>query len=159
MPSSTVEITITNEIDTIMVKKISSMHCSCFTQGWEFETMLQTLITPGTIGWLHYTDDKPKTPNSFAITRMIAPEAEILTLGTIPDQQGQGKASQLLHDITHSMQHNYDIDSLYLDVDENNKSAIALYKSAQFAVCGKRKNYYTSKNGIQSDALLMTRKL
>lgn len=47
------------------------------------------------------------------------------------------------------------LNSITLEVNENNKIAISLYEKFKFEICGKRKNYY---NGTDN-ALIMTRLL
>jgi ribosomal-protein-alanine N-acetyltransferase len=48
---------------------------------------------------------------------------------------------------------------LFLEVDENNAAAIALYKKHGFAGIGTRKGYYPRPDGTPATALVMARDL
>jgi ribosomal-protein-alanine N-acetyltransferase len=49
--------------------------------------------------------------------------------------------------------------TIFLEVEENNRPALSLYKRAGFTVVGRRERYYQEPGGEQLNALLMRRDL
>lgn len=80
----------------------------------------------------------------FVLVRLAGPEAEILTLATRPDMQGQGRATTLLRDTLRRLTA-VNVEELYLDVSDQNTAARALYARRGFTSFALRHNYY--KNG------------
>ncbi len=77
----------------------------------------------------------------FIVLRLAGPEAEILTVATHPDVQGQGRAQALL---THTLDHlrNVGVEDVFLDVSETNAAALHVYKKAGFEAFATRRAYY-----------------
>ncbi len=98
------------------------------------------------------------TEHCFALGRIIAGEAELLTIATDPDYQRQGLASAVLDDfIAHCV--SVSGDSIFLEVAADNAPAISLYKIKGFAKSGIRTAYYRTNSGQRCDALLFTKRL
>ena len=93
----------------------------------------------------------------FAVSRMGADEAEILSIAIDAGHRGKGFSRNLL--LTH-LGHlaGYGVRSIFLEVEENNHPARRLYQWAGFAVVGRRERYY-QQDGEQLNALLMRRDL
>ena len=82
----------------------------------------------------------------FIICARAADQADVLTIATHPDARRQGLGATLLDaTLTHLAQTN--ISTIFLDVAEDNHSAIALYKKAGFQVIGRRPAYYKREKG------------
>ena len=94
---------------------------------------------------------------SFVIARVIADEAEILTLATHPDFQRQGRACAVLDEFLGTCK-SLAVTSLFLEVAENNQPAKALYLKTGFEKVGHRPQYYDGTNGakIGADVLRLT---
>jgi ribosomal-protein-alanine N-acetyltransferase len=73
-----------------------------------------------------------------------------------PKWQNYGVGRRLLNRIIERL-HADKIASLFLEVDENNKSAITLYKRLHFEQVAIRENYYTKTGGRKTNALVMRR--
>lgn len=95
---------------------------------------------------------------AFALVRVIADEAELLTLATHPDHQRQGLARALMPHWQQAAQER-GAQTAFLEVAADNPAARALYVQAGFEVMGRRPNYYTSPDGTVVDAILMRRRL
>lgn len=91
----------------------------------------------------------------FAIYRVIADEAELLTIATHPDAQKQGFARKCLTQV-HRKARELGATSLFLEVAADNRPARALYVSAGYILCGTRPRYYPRPDGMACDALLMS---
>jgi ribosomal protein S18 acetylase RimI-like enzyme len=63
----------------------------------------------------------------FVMARAAAGEAEILTIAVAPDWQGHGLGRKLM-DAVLAKAHRDRIEAVFLEVDETNKPAIALYR-------------------------------
>ena len=97
-------------------------------------------------------------PYGFALGRTIAGEAELLTLAVDPDHRRQGIATELLEafEATARLRSS---SVIFLEVDQINAPAIALYQKAEFVIAGQRRNYYRHPDGKTTDALVMRKTL
>ena len=94
----------------------------------------------------------------FGIVRVIADEAELLTLATHPEHQRQGHARALM-DRWMAQARQKGATTAFLDVAADNAAAIALYERSGFAETGRRKGYYARTDAPTVDAVLMQRSL
>jgi len=94
---------------------------------------------------------------SFALGRVIADEAELITIATVPSQHRKGHARQCLKGFIDQCRLG-EAQSVFLEVDELNSGAIALYASLGFEETGRREEYYPHIDGSRSAAVLMTLK-
>jgi ribosomal-protein-alanine N-acetyltransferase len=135
--------------------RLAQLHGASFHRGWgeaEFETMLSERNT------LVHRLKQGRKIIGFAVSRMAADEAEILSIAVADDQRGRGLSHNLL--LTH-LGHlaGRGVRTIFLEVEENNQPARRLYERAGFAVVGRRERYYREANGEQLNALLMRRDL
>ena len=92
----------------------------------------------------------------YCLYQVLFEQAEILRIGTHPNYQRQGIASQIfakLNEVLETQQ----VEALLLEVRADNTAAIALYEQQGFTMIHRRKGYY--QLGLQSaiDALIMQR--
>jgi ribosomal-protein-alanine N-acetyltransferase len=135
--------------------RLAQLHGASFHRGWgegEFETMIaerNTLVHRLRLG---------RKTIGFAVSRMGADEAEILSIAIDARHRGRGLSRNLL--LTH-LGHlaGRGIRRIFLEVEENNAPARRLYERAGFSVVGRRERYYRQENGEQLNALLMRRDL
>jgi [ribosomal protein S18]-alanine N-acetyltransferase len=135
--------------------RLARLHGESFHRGWgeaEFESMLaerNTLVHRLRIG---------RKIIGFAVSRMAADEAEILSIVVAASHRGRGLSRDLL--LTH-LGHlaGRGVRTVFLEVEENNQPARRLYERAGFAVAGRRERYYQQPGGEQLNALLMRRDL
>lgn len=97
-------------------------------------------------------------PMCFALGRIIAGDAELLTIATHPEAQQQGHAKTCLHAFLDHCRAKQ-CESVFLEVEEKNTAALALYTKAGFHITGKRAGYYRRPTGERSDAILMAKHL
>lgn len=115
---------------------------------WSAETITQTLANPHS---LFLTRE-----NGGLIARIVANECEILALATDPDAQRSGVASSLLSELVDTAKE-ADVTRILLEVAAGNAPARAFYAARGFAEIGRRKGYYTLRDGQKDDALLLSR--
>ena len=97
-------------------------------------------------------------PHGFALVRVIADEAELLTIATDPDHRRQGHAHRILAQM-HSALDVRNVNVTFLEVAANNTAAQALYRSNGYRESGTRRGYYRTPDGAALDALIFERRL
>jgi ribosomal-protein-alanine N-acetyltransferase len=135
--------------------KLAQLHGASFHRGWgegEFEQMLAERNT------LVHRLRQGRTTIGFAVSRMAADEAEILSIAVDARHRGRGLSRNLL--LTH-LGHlaGRGIRTVFLEVEENNQPARRLYDRAGFSAVGRRERYYKQASGEQLNAVLMRRDL
>jgi ribosomal-protein-alanine N-acetyltransferase len=90
----------------------------------------------------------------FALIRLVADEAELLTIATHPDRQRRGLARSCMA-AWHQATRQQGATRCFLEVAADNHPAIALYTSCGYFRCGERKGYYTRNPGPNVDAIVM----
>jgi ribosomal-protein-alanine N-acetyltransferase len=90
------------------------------------------------------------------IAQIVADECEILALATDPDAQRQGVASSLLTELISRATEARAI-RVFLEVADGNAAARAFYAARGFAPIGRRRGYYTLRDGSKDDAVLLSR--
>jgi len=135
--------------------KLAQLHGASFHRGWgeaEFEQMLAEHNT------LVHRLRRGRKTIGFAVSRMAADEAEILSIAVDPKHRGRGLSRNLL--LTH-LGHlaGRGVRTVFLEVEEKNQPARRLYDRAGFSVAGRRERYYKQPGGEQFNAVLMRRDL
>jgi ribosomal-protein-alanine N-acetyltransferase len=132
---------------------LSALHCASFHRGWsdgEFEQLLfdRTVVAHrATVG---------RTLVAFILSRMVAEEAEILSVATVAARRGKGLARRLL-DLHLRRLVGLGVRTVFLEVGEANVPARRLYRRAGFREVGRREGYYPA--GTASAALILRREL
>jgi [ribosomal protein S18]-alanine N-acetyltransferase len=135
--------------------RLAQLHGASFHRGWgegEFDSILAERNT-----LIHVLRMRRKIIG-FAVSRLAADEAEILSIAIDPAYRGRGLSRDLL--LTH-LGHlaGRGIEKVFLEVEENNQPARRLYERTGFAVIGRRERYYQQPGGEHLNALLMRRDL
>jgi len=128
----------------------AALQARCFENAWNAVSFRTTLSLPTSILEILSVENDPA---AFALYQLVDVEAEILTLGVLPDFRKQGYGKLLLREAIAYFR-NAGVTALFLEVGENNISARRLYDAMGFETTGKRPNYYRHKNGPE-DAILM----
>ena len=93
---------------------------------------------------------------AFGLSRVIADEAELLTLGVDPAHRRAGNASRVLDALEASVQ-TRGARRQFLEVAEDNVAARALYAGRGYAETALRAAYYAAPDASRMDALIMTK--
>lgn len=91
----------------------------------------------------------------FCCYKTVPPEAELLRIAVRPEKRRQGIAKVLLDEVLRLL-HLQQVTTVFLEVSETNRGAIALYKNSGFLAGGSRPGYY---NHGTAAALLLRRNL
>jgi [ribosomal protein S18]-alanine N-acetyltransferase len=146
------DVMITNEIKLPRAvptdcRLMAAIHATAFPahDAWSETVFCRQLGFPGVFGLLHPS-------GGLILVRVVADDAEILTLAVLPEARRGGIATALLHEsgmIGAAM----GASALFLEVSVANSAARALYTRTGFAPVGRRPGYYSDR----SDALVLRR--
>ena len=132
----------------MIAEHLAATHKAAFTDSrpWsadEFATLLiqKTTVTAG-------------DADAFVLGRVQIDEAEILTLATAPAHQRKGRAKAALADFLNKVAAN-GVNTVFLEVADDNDAALALYQSAGFKRVGLRQGYYRRTDGPARDAVVL----
>lgn len=138
-------------LDSASAFAMSAVHKAAFAAGWSEEAFVDLMAAPHTLA-LGAGEGTSDTLTGFILLSVVADEAEILTLGVMPDFRRRGLASRLLEQAV-VVARAGGARALFLEVSETNAPALGLYRGAGFVETGRRPGYYRSEDG--ADALTM----
>jgi ribosomal-protein-alanine N-acetyltransferase len=119
---------------------IAALHKASFQRGWGEDEVYRLLIENTVVAHRAMTG---KAMTGFVLSRRAAGEAEILSIAIAPRQRGRGLARPLL-DLHLRRLAGLGTRAVFLEVDEHNGAARALYRRAGFHDVGRRQGYYHS---------------
>ncbi len=124
---------------------MAAIHASAFPPGarWREESFAAQLALPGVFGLID-------PEGGFILMRIVAEEAEVLTLAVAPAVQRRGIGRALLAEAMVRTRA-AGARRILLEVSEQNEAARALYGAAGFAEIGRRRRYYADG----ADALVL----
>jgi ribosomal-protein-alanine N-acetyltransferase len=137
-------------------KDLARIHALSFFRGWpreEFESFLDDAASP-----VYIACDAKRRIAGFALIRMVADEAELLSIAVDPKWRDK-KIGRALLDAVFADLMMSPVRRMFLEVDEQNQPAIKLYRRHSFADIGTRKGYYPRPDGSAATALVMARDL
>lgn len=132
--------------------QLAELHAQCFTTPRPFtETEFTDFLrAPSTLLIIR--------SRGFAMGRVIADEAELLTLAVDPEHRRCGTGRALLSGFETAAA-TRDAAAIFLEVAADNQSALTLYLAAGYTESGRRRGYYTGPDHIHTDAILMKKQL
>ena len=145
---------VVREFRPVEMPVLAALYGASFDEPYPEPVAASLLRTPG--AWCHIAfDGTDGLPVGFAITRIILDEAELLSIGALPDARRRGMATALL-DAGFVVARNAGARTMHLEVGEDNPGAATLYRKHGFRVTGRRPNYYRRADRRPVAALLMT---
>lgn len=134
---------------------LARLHKSSFHRGWDVGEFEQLLADRSVLA---HKLCMGRTVTGFILSRMAADEAEILSVAIASNVRGRGLSGPLVR--THlGYLAGSGIRTVFLEVEENNLPARALYARVGFAIVGRRERYYKDDSGAQLNAIVMRRDL
>ncbi|HVY12453.1 MAG TPA: ribosomal protein S18-alanine N-acetyltransferase [Alphaproteobacteria bacterium] len=135
---------------------LEELHAQCFDEyeRWPedlFEKFLQTPAAFGIAATIH------GQPGGFILGQKAADEAEIVTIAVLPYARRRGLGTFLTEAFC-NLCHSQKAEKIFLEVAQDNTSAILLYKKLGFSKAGRRPDYYKKERG-SVDALIMQKSL
>ena len=136
------------------VDSLRALHAAAFDQPWpagEIERLMRILG-----GFAVLAEEE--APQGFVLIRTVADEAEILTLAVAPEFRRRGIGRGLVEAAAQEASRR-GARSFFLEVAEDNLTALALYESADFQAVGLRRAYYARPDAPPADAMVLRRPL
>ena len=131
---------------------MAALHAASFTtpRPWSEAEITDLLASPLVIALTR--------PHGFLLGRVVAGEAELLTVAVDPAERRQGTGAALVAGFLTESRARH-AESAFLEVAESNTPARALYARHGFAPAGKRRAYYHAPDGSAQDALVLVCRL
>jgi tRNA threonylcarbamoyladenosine biosynthesis protein TsaB len=137
---------------------LAALHARCFDEPWSADFIARLLEGKGGIAIVARLREGD-LPVGFALLRTVADEAELLSLGVVPERRREGIAQRLVAACFDRCRI-AGVRRLHLEVAEDNRAARTLYARASFLPAGRRKGYYDGRaGGRAADALTLAREL
>lgn len=140
-PPAAIPGTALRPAGTADAETLAQIHATAFagTAAWDADALARLAETPGVFALM----EASAPPAGFILMRLVADEAEVLTLAVRPEARRQGVAAALLEAaLAHALAAG--IARCFLEVAENNAAARALYERHGFSETGRRPGYYRS---------------
>ncbi|MEO3386571.1 ribosomal protein S18-alanine N-acetyltransferase [Mesorhizobium sp. CAU 1741] len=142
------------------LSRLPALHAEHFTRPWsehEFQSLLAQDTVFGFGVW--QVGNRKAGPAGFVLARLAAGEAEILTIAVARVQRRRGLGRDLMEAVLREL-HAQRAEALFLEVDETNAPAVALYRRLGFREVARRRAYYDHPGDTpRTDALVMRRDL
>ena len=141
------------------LKAAAELHRTAFAalgeRGWTPQDLAELVSSPGVAGLLLQSNGRSI---GFALSRVAADEAELLTIAVDAAHRRRGAGRRLLEAVIDQVRSRGAL-SLFLEVGADNPAARALYAQEGFAEVGRRAGYYERGQGPKADALILQLKL
>lgn len=125
---------------------LAAIHAEAFETPWDAASLSALLASPGVF--------VVAEPDGFILIRVVADEAEILTLAVRPAARRGGLGGRLVEAAVVRAAA-LGAERMFLEVAEGNVAARALYARAGFSEAGRRRGYYSRNDGSREDALVL----
>ena len=156
----TVPETVVSRADLDDCPDLADLHATGFSHVWSADELASLLRQDGVVAYVARRANLfgTRSPVGFVLVRAVADEAEILTIAVAPSHRKRGVGRMLMDHAFRSFYHDR-IASVFLEVDEGNPSALALYRRLGFVKVGERKGYYAGGTTPGATALVMKAEL
>ncbi|HEY1637617.1 MAG TPA: GNAT family N-acetyltransferase [Rhizomicrobium sp.] len=131
--------------------QLASLHGRCLADAWDAQAFEALLKSGKTFAQIARARDNALA--GVVVCRVAADEAEILTLGVVPECRRAGFGRRLVRAAAATV-FAQGAQTLFLEVDVGNTAALSLYRQLGFAEVGRRRGYYRSCDSL-ADALVL----
>lgn len=151
--------------DLRLASELARIHAVAFAgegRPWSGPEILALINEPGVGLRLAHSERRDAgarlAPSGFALYRVAADEAELLTVSVEPRARRAGLGRALLAACEDGAR-KVGARRLFLEVGAANAAARALYEGAGYAEAGRRPGYYQRSDGSRDDALVLAKAL
>lgn len=135
--------------------RMAEIHAGAFSPPWGAAELATLIEHPGAIPLLA---GPAPAARAFALARLAADEAEVLTIVTDRAAQRSGLARTLLRTL-HDDAARRGAKRIFLEVAADNDAARRLYQGEGYAETGRRRGYYLRPDAPPVDALVLVKPL
>jgi len=122
------------------------VHARCFPdEAWTPRDFMDLLKIRGASGHV-LAPEEDFGIQAFIVDVVVADDAEILTIGVVPESRRAGLARALIDDLARRARRKH-ASRIVLEVASDNFAAIRLYESSGFTLLGERPAYYRRPGG------------
>ncbi|TPW28333.1 GNAT family N-acetyltransferase [Pararhizobium mangrovi] len=132
----------------------AAIHFARFRRSWDEDEIHSLLVQKPVFGFVARRSDGMRPLVGFVLARAMAGESEILTIAVHERYPRLGLGWRLMRAAMGEAR-NRGSETMFLEVDASNASAIALYRTLAFRQVGERAAYYDHGSGRRSAALVM----
>ena len=132
---------------------VSLLHGASFRRGWSEDECERLLVERNVLTHRATMADQLV---AFVMSRLVVPEAEILSIAVAAPQRRHGLAHRLL-DLHLQRIGELGVRTVFLEVDESNEAARRLYGRFGFSNVGRRPGYYPQSGTAGASALVLRR--
>jgi len=133
---------------------LAVVHAHGFDNPWPAEEIATLLTGPGGFGVIAEADGAVA---GFLLARVVAGEAEVLTVVVSPERRRLGVGAALVEAVA-GVAAAAGAEAVFLEAAVDNVAALTLYERAGFREAGVRRGYYKRVGGV-ADALVLRRDL
>jgi len=133
---------------------LAKLHAHGFHRSWpreDFAAYIAGRDTP-----VYVACDSKRRIAGFAMLRLAADEAELITIAVDPKWRKKGVGAALLRALFEDLMMT-PARRLFLEVAEDNPAALRLYAQLGFARVSERQGYYARSDGSPATAIVMAR--
>ena len=131
---------------------LTHIHAEAFASYWNPGDFNDFFSVPGTHALLAEAEGQPA---GMVVLRVTHEQSDIITIAVRPGFRRQGLALMLMRQCIENAK-TLGANAMFLDVENGNLPALALYNALGFSQISRRKLYYRQKDGTYTDALVMT---
>jgi [ribosomal protein S18]-alanine N-acetyltransferase len=139
-------------------RAIAEIHAASFDRPWGLMDIERMMLEDNVLTHVAVGGTEKSEAEGFILSRMAADEAEVLSIAVHPNRRGEGIGGRLLRTQTSMMPLNR-IRMLFLEVEDGNLAALALYRKIGFDEVSRRQAYYRKADGSAATALVMRKAL
>jgi ribosomal-protein-alanine N-acetyltransferase len=153
----TMPVTVVDDVRDEDAERLAAIHAACFPGAAWTAGDLAALLRQDTVFGLVVRRANffgTRSPVALVLARLVAGEAEILTIAVAPEHRRRGLARKLMEHLFRRLYHDR-AEALFLEVDAGNEAAVALYRGLRFRQVGERKGYYAHGSVPGAAALVM----
>lgn len=133
--------------------EVAALHAQLFNPAWSEDSIRTSLDHPASTAFVAF-DGRSRAAVGFVMGQIAADEAEILSIGVVPDWQRHGLGKRMIEGLARAIER-AEAKRLFLEVAADNDAAMGLYLAMGFTATGLRRGYYQRANGTTVDGLTL----
>jgi ribosomal-protein-alanine N-acetyltransferase len=133
-------------------EECETLHGASFAFGWSKIDFESYLTDPNIIADGAVTEGARSKLGGFILSRLLPPDAEVLTFAVEPARRGLGLGRMILDKHLENLERG-GARLVFLEVADDNEAALRLYYRFGFKEIGRRENYYQRADGTKRAAV------